>query len=237
MTTVYKNGIAQYNIYTEDSYIISNRSVSLSGNSLSFDTTLLVLTGNSVNIGTNVPESSAILNVQSTTKGFLPPKMGSVTGITSPAIALQVYQTGATEGQYVNLSTGWKRFLTDADIGTTITSNNIYNSDGTLTGNRTIDFNSYTLVLSGNTRVNGELRVDSTTNGFLPPRWTEAQKLGIVTPATGLVGYQTDVNESLYVKKSTAWKKILTEDEYSTLQTQISTIQVGNNLFNFYNFR
>jgi hypothetical protein len=50
------------------------------------------------------------------------------------------------------------------------------------------------------------LDVASTTKGFLPPRMTTAQKLAIVTPAAGLMVYDTDLNKlCLY---TTAWEII-----------------------------
>jgi hypothetical protein len=45
----------------------------------------------------------------------------------------------------------------------------------------------------------------STTQGFLPPRMTNAQRLAILTPAVGLIVYCTDVVEGLYINKSTGW--------------------------------
>lgn len=53
------------------------------------------------------------------------------------------------------------------------------------------------------------LEVVSTTKGFLPPRMTSAQRLAIATPATGLIVYQTDGTEGLYIKKSSAWVFII----------------------------
>jgi hypothetical protein len=49
------------------------------------------------------------------------------------------------------------------------------------------------------------LTVNSTTQGFLPPRMTNAQRLAIATPAVGLIVYCTDVVEGLYINKSTGW--------------------------------
>lgn len=49
------------------------------------------------------------------------------------------------------------------------------------------------------------LQADSTTRGFLPPRMTSAQRTAIATPATGLMVYQTDGTEGLYIYKSTGW--------------------------------
>ena len=48
------------------------------------------------------------------------------------------------------------------------------------------------------------LTINSTTQGFLPPRMTTAQKNAIVTPATGLVVYDNDLlNQSQY--NGTSW--------------------------------
>ena len=54
--------------------------------------------------------SSSQLQVDSTTKGFLPPRMTNAQrlAIASPAIGLMVYCTDATEGLYINKSTGWQ---------------------------------------------------------------------------------------------------------------------------------
>jgi hypothetical protein len=54
-----------------------------------------------------------------------------------------------------------------------------------------------------------QLEVVSSTRGFLPPRMTEAQRLAIGTPAVGLIVYQTNVVEGLYINKSTGWTFII----------------------------
>jgi hypothetical protein len=53
--------------------------------------------------------ASAILQADSTTKGFLPPRMTNAqrSAISSPAVGLMVYCTDAVEGLYINKSTGW----------------------------------------------------------------------------------------------------------------------------------
>lgn len=53
--------------------------------------------------------ASAILQADSTTKGFLPPRMNNAqrAAITTPAIGLMVYCTDAVEGLYIYKSTGW----------------------------------------------------------------------------------------------------------------------------------
>jgi len=66
-------------------------------------------------------------------------------------------------------------------------------------------------VLIGTTTdvASSKLTVTSTTQGFLPPRMTNAQRLAIATPAVGLIVYCTDVVEGLYINKSTGWTFVI----------------------------
>ena len=54
-----------------------------------------------------------------------------------------------------------------------------------------------------------KLTVESTTQGFLPPRMTNAQRLAIASPAIGLMVYCTDETEGLYINKSTGWTFVI----------------------------
>jgi hypothetical protein len=60
-------------------------------------------------INTTSVQASAILQADSTTKGFLPPRMTNAqrTAISSPAVGLIVYCTDMVEGLYVYKSAGW----------------------------------------------------------------------------------------------------------------------------------
>ena len=53
------------------------------------------------------------------------------------------------------------------------------------------------------------LTLNSSTKGFLPPRMTQAQREAISSPATGLVVYQTDGTEGLYIKLASGWKGLV----------------------------
>jgi len=121
----------------------------------------------------------------------------------------------------------------DLTVDGSVTSQNIYNIDGTLTGARTVtqsgnlmrfnggDFaaaggefyvdNANNNVGIGNTtpEVSAKLEVNSTTQGFLFPRMTSAQRIAINSPATGLMVYQTDNREGVYIYKSFGWVQVI----------------------------
>ncbi len=60
--------------------------------------------------GTPVVDASAMLDIQSTTKGILIPRMLEIerAGITTPATGLMIYQTDGTPGYYFYDGTAWK---------------------------------------------------------------------------------------------------------------------------------
>jgi hypothetical protein len=62
-----------------------------------------------VGIGTSTPANSALVDISSTTKGFLPPRMTATqrAAIGSPAAGLLVFQTDAPSGYYYYTGTEW----------------------------------------------------------------------------------------------------------------------------------
>ena len=56
-----------------------------------------------------------------------------------------------------------------------------------------------------NPNASAQLDVSSTTKGFLPPRMTTTQRTAIVSPAAGLIVYDTTTNKS-YTYDGTAWQ-------------------------------
>jgi|GEM_PF-1143754 len=70
-----------------------------------------------VGIGTTTPNASAALDVQSTTRGVLLPRMTSAQriAIATPADGLIVYQTDAVAGLWMRISGAWIRLTTIND--------------------------------------------------------------------------------------------------------------------------
>mgnify|MGYP001034798345 CR=1 FL=1 len=64
-----------------------------------------------VGIGTNSPDSSAILDVQSTSKGFLPPKMTKAqnNNVVNPSDGLLIYRTDTIPGLYLFQDSTWNK--------------------------------------------------------------------------------------------------------------------------------
>jgi hypothetical protein len=69
------------------------------------------------------------------------------------------------------------------------------------------------IVTDDSTYITGQtsavLELKSTTKGFLPPRVTSVQKLAIVSPATGLLVYQTDATAGYYLWTGTRWDPLV----------------------------
>ena len=121
----------------------------------------------------------------------------------------------------------------DLSIDGSVVSQNIYTDDGTLAGARTVTQSGNLLRFTGgdfeigggdfhydNTNdnvgigsstpvVSAKLEVSSTTQGFLFPRMTETQRNAISSPATGLMVYQTDADEGVFIFKSFGWVQVI----------------------------
>lgn len=192
-----------------------------------------------VGIGTSAPHSSAVLEVQSTQKGLLIPRMSSTDrdAITSPATGLLIFNSTTSSFQYFT-GAAWAEIglssVSNANIDANaaiafsklnITANDIqgltpYSASTGLTLNSgafAIDNSVVTSNYSGSAVIGQSLSAGgsgdasailaatSTTKGFLPPRMTAAQKSALSTPAQGLIIYQTDGTQGLYVYDGASW--------------------------------
>ena len=115
-------GSVNTNIYTDNGTLTANRTVTQSGNSLAFTGGDFTVDGttfsvddskNAVGIGVAAPNDSAILEIASTEKGFLFPRMSEAQrgNISAPATGLMVYQTDGDEGIYIYKSFGWVQVI------------------------------------------------------------------------------------------------------------------------------
>jgi len=60
---------------------------------------------------------------------------------------------------------------------------------------------------TGSPNASAKLQVDSTTQGFLPPRMTTTERDAISTPAAGLMVYNTTTNKA-QCYNGTAWQDL-----------------------------
>jgi hypothetical protein len=84
-------------------------------------------------------------------------------------------------------------------------------SNTTVIGNSSTTFGRwYGSLLLGTTTnaASSILTMESTTQGFLPPRMTAAQRTAIASPAEGLIVYQTDSVIGLYIYSSSTWRSL-----------------------------
>ena len=91
--------------------VIGNSAVGLGSNTTAIgnsSTTLTALYGTLITGGTSA-NASAQLQVDSTTKGFLQPRLTTAqkTAVSSPATGLEIYQTDGFQGKYVYVENEW----------------------------------------------------------------------------------------------------------------------------------
>ena len=157
-----------------------------------------------INTDGSVADASAILDVKSTTKGLLIPRMTMAErdAIATPATSLLIYQTDQVPGYYTYNGTSWILFGGPAGGG---------GGYWTLNGTNIRNINS------GNVAVNNDaslphasalLDISSTTKGLLIPRMTLVQRNAIAAPAIGLLIFQTDDVPGYYYHNGSIWVPI-----------------------------
>ena len=104
-------------IYSLDGTLSSNRVMTMAGNSLSFTGGNVLFETGDVVVGSSSGDGSAILDVVSTSKGFLMPRLtdAQMNAIVSPSEGLEVYNT---TNKRVNIydGSGWKQIALIEDI-------------------------------------------------------------------------------------------------------------------------
>jgi hypothetical protein len=85
---------------------------------------LTATTSAQVGIGTTNPDASAALDITSTTKGLLMPRMTNAQrlAISTPATGLMIYQTDATVGFYYYNGASWSTYYSKSEVDVLIAS-------------------------------------------------------------------------------------------------------------------
>lgn len=142
-------------------------------------------------IGTTSPDASAKLDISSTTKGLLAPRMTAAqkNGITLPATGLLIYQTDTTSGFYVNSGTPASPAWTRINMDWTRSGNDINYTEGNIstTGSLT-GGNLATSKLSGfvsNVKTENAGRTIAVTDNGLLLRYTGTTSATFTLPAAG----------------------------------------------------
>lgn len=139
-----------------------------------------------INTDGSLPNSSSILDIKSTNKGLLIPRMllTQRNGIASPATGLLIYQTDNTAGYYYYNGTGWLP-LAGAGAATnywTLNGNNIFNNTP---GNVGIGTNTPSVKLAIQTPINST-------------GWTHTGGADSIIVSEGIGGVSASIGTSTY---------------------------------------
>jgi hypothetical protein len=158
------------------------------------------------------PTTSISLNVAGTTGTIFNSTRGGASGETAFLFNASIGNLAGTTnyGKIINIKDGRTDLgnrantvvglLIQRDSANTNTLLNVQ-ALSTITGN--VGFG----VLINN--ASAKVQIDSTTQGFLPPRMTNAERTAIASPAVGLMVYCTDAVEGLYIYKSMGWTFVI----------------------------
>ncbi len=170
----------------------------------------------SINNTGSMPDASAMLDVSATDKGILIPRMSSDerTAIANPAKGLLVFDNTFSQFWFYN-GAEWLA-LTGGGAADGGTLDEAYNFGGSGAGriitidNGQVEFQTGTNnVKIGYTGASTAiLEIASTEKGLLIPRMSSAQRNVISSPATGLMVYDTDLNQFWYFD-GTQWTALI----------------------------
>ena len=152
-----------------------------------------------VGIGTTNPDATSILDLTTTTKGVLIPRMTETQrdAISSPATGLQIFDNTNNVLNFYN-GTQWQRF-THTTTATLTNGSVIFSMGGSELDDDNANFfwnntNKNLGIGTNNQNISSLLDLTSTTKGFLPPRMTTTQRDAISTPVAGLMIFNTSFN-------------------------------------------
>ncbi len=166
--------------------------------------------GVGINITASPPHTSAMLDVSSTNKGMLVPRMSLTDrdNISSPAIGLLVYVTTAPEGFFYYSSVGWIKIPGNAVTGTgTVNQVAFWNGSSSLSSNSNLFWDntnnrlgvgtstpSATLEVKGTMSVFGNWQ--AATTGTIYQAATDGFVTSFITATTGSRGILTAFSDA-----------------------------------------
>jgi hypothetical protein len=171
-----------------------------------------------VGIGTSSPNPNAILDLTSTNKGLLVPRLTSSQRSALADMGGMIVFDSTLKRMYYGTGSGWQ-YLVD-------------NSYWSLNGSTSAVYNLSQVGIGTVTpHASARLHVNSTTQGFLPPSVTSTQRININTPADGLMVYDNTVDR-LYQYQAGSWKTMLNNDYWamsgSNLYNTTANVAIGN---------
>lgn len=156
------------------------------------------------------PDTKAMLDISSNTKGMLIPRMIQTErdAIGTPPQGLMIFNTTTNSFQYY----GGASWINITNSGIVTGSPNkvprFLGVWGLTPGVMTDDGNGVSINnTSAVAHASSMLDITSTTKGLLIPRMTTAQKNAIVTPATGLMVYDTNLN-GIWFFNGSSWSNV-----------------------------
>lgn len=164
-----------------------------------------VTAAGNVGIGTTAPAEKLHVSGASTVfQSIFESSNGAILGYFG---GIQLGNNAASQNAKLLFSSAGDNILTIRTSYSSGTTNKITFEPG---GTEVLRLQQNGSILIGTTAniASSKLTIESTTQGFLPPRMTNAQRIAIATPAVGLCVYCTDVVEGLYINKSTGWTYI-----------------------------
>jgi hypothetical protein len=157
--------------------------------------------GLSVSIGSTSPSVTSLLNLTSTTKGFLQPRMTTTqrNAISAPAEGLRIYNTTTKKENFYN-GTIWVEIQNDAVNGTL---NKIakFTPDGTHVGDSAISDDGYSVLIQEPTFITGTSATDSPlgTELLTSSNWTSTGWTGNFA-----AGFTNDTSNTLVLSNTIA---------------------------------
>lgn len=115
---------------------------------------------------------------------------------------------------YTSENATWRKFNTGSSGGTGVSGSGTVNyipkwTTSTALGNSLIRDNGTTVSIGSPSSAAAILEIASTSQGVLFPRMTQSQRLAISSPTSGLIVYQTDSPDGLYIYKVGGWTQII----------------------------